>query len=64
MSRPTLLRGAGAIGAHLGVSPREATAMHRDRRIPTFRIGGTPFATAGALDEWRALKDGGGLTSQ
>lgn len=55
MRLPTLLRGAAAIGAHVGLTPGEADHMHRTGALPTFRVGGTPFATSGALDEWLAL---------
>lgn len=56
---PELLRGATAIGARLGISPAQAGHMHREGRLPTFRVGGTPYATAGALDEWCTLVKAG-----
>ena len=53
---PVLLRGAVAIGAFLSVKPGEADHLHRTGAIPTFRVGGTPYATHGALAEWMALQ--------
>lgn len=64
MSEPTLLRGAAAIGEQLGVSAAEATRLHNIRAIPTFRAGGTPCATVGALAEWQALQRAGRLPQQ
>ena len=60
---PKLLCGATAIGAHLGMSPRQVSHKHRLGTLPTFRVGGTPYATAGALDEWRTLFRAGKLPS-
>jgi hypothetical protein len=58
---PTLLKGAAAIGEHLGMSP--ATVMHRHRQgsLPTTRVGGCPYATPPALDDWKALYAAGKL---
>lgn len=58
---PILLRGAVSIAERLGVTPAAAQHMHREGSIPTFRVGGTPYATVGALDEWRALSRAGKL---
>lgn len=61
VSLPRLLRGAEAIGEHLGISA--ATVMHRHRQgtLPTFRVGGVPYATPAALDDWQALRSAGKL---
>lgn len=58
---PTLLKGAVAIGEHLGMSP--ATVMHRHTQgsLPTMRVGGCPYATPAALDDWKALYSAGKL---
>lgn len=32
--------------------------MHQQGQLPTFRQGGTPFATVAALDDWSALQKG------
>lgn len=61
MRRPVLLRGVAAIGVHLGVSAGTAGHLHRTGAIPTFRIGGTPYATRGALAEWQRLQRTGRL---
>ena len=61
MTNPILLRGAEAIGARLGLSPAAAHHLHQQGRIPTFRAGGTPYATEAALDDWRALSRAGKL---
>lgn len=61
---PILLRGAKAIGAHLGISPTAALHRHRQGSIPTFRVGGTPYATAKALDDWQALSRAGKIPAQ
>ena len=52
---PQLIRGAEAIGHRLGMSAATVQTMHQQGLLPTFRVGGTPYATPGALDEWRAL---------
>lgn len=62
--RPVLLRGAAAIGDYLGIKPGEADHLHRTGAIPTFRVGGTPYATTGALAEWQALQRAGLLPAQ
>lgn len=64
MRAGTLLRGATAIGEHLGVSAAEASRLHHIGAIPTFRAGGTPYATKGALAEWQALQHAGRLPKQ
>lgn len=64
MKMPILLRGAVAIGEQLGVSPAEAHRLHSIGAIPTFRAGGAPYATKGALDEWQALERAGRLPRQ
>lgn len=64
MNVPVLLRGAVAIGEQLGVSPAEVDRLHNIGAIPTFRAGGTPYATKGALDEWQALERAGRLPRQ
>lgn len=65
---PILLRGAKAIAAHLQMSARAVTAMHHQGALPTFRVGGAPVATAGALDDWIVLTRtgvlGGGVGSK
>jgi len=61
---PVLLRGAKAIGAHLDISPTAALHRHRQGSIPTFRVGGTPYATAAALDDWQALSRAGKIPAQ
>ncbi len=61
MSRPVLLRGAAAIGAHVDMTARAAQALHQQGKLPTFRIGGTPFATAAALDDWQRLRAEGAI---
>ncbi|MDN4632794.1 hypothetical protein QCD71_14815 [Sphingomonas sp. PsM26] len=61
---PVLLRGAAAIGAHLGISAAAALHRHRQGSIPTFRVGGTPYATAAALDDWQALSRAGKIPAQ
>jgi len=53
MPLPRVLRGAAAIGKRLEISAAAAERLHRQGLIPTFRAGGTPYATEGALDEWR-----------
>jgi hypothetical protein len=58
---PTLLRGARAIAAHLELSVATAQHMHQQGTLPTFRAGSTPYATVGALDEWRQLQAAGEL---
>lgn len=64
MTMPTLLRGAAEIGAHLGISAAAAQQRHQQGTLPTFRVGGTPYATTGALDEWRALYRAGKLPTE
>jgi hypothetical protein len=59
-----LLRGAAAIGAHLGQSAGWAQHQHQTRALPTFAIGGTPYATTTALDEWRELFIAGKLPTK
>lgn len=61
---PHLLRGAEAIGAHMGASVASVMHQHRQGSLPTFGVGGTPYATPGALDEWRALYRAGKLPHQ
>lgn len=61
---PRLLRGATAISEHLGMTPAAVMHRHRAGSIPTFRIGGTPFATPTALDEWSALHRAGKLPKE
>jgi hypothetical protein len=61
MSLPRLLRGAAAIGEHIGASAGSVMHQHRQGSLPTFSVGGTPYATPGALDEWRALYRAGKL---
>lgn len=58
---PPLLRGAPAIGAHLGMSPVTVLQRHRKRTLPTMGDSGSPCATPLALDDWRALYTGGKL---
>ncbi len=59
MISPTILRGIGAIAAHLGIPARQAEHLRRTGFLPTFRLPGdtAPHATAGALDEWKALAE-------
>ena len=54
---PILMRGATAIGEHLGITAARAEHLHQARRLPTFGLPGdnAPHATAGGLDEWRQL---------
>jgi hypothetical protein len=54
---PIVMRGAEAIGQHLGVTPGQAQHLHQQRHLPTFHLPGdsAPCATAGGLDEWRQL---------
>lgn len=61
--KPVLLSGATAIAEHLGMTTVNVARQHRQGTLPTFRIGGTPtpYATAGALDEWVALQRAGKL---
>jgi hypothetical protein len=61
---PILLRGAAAIGSHLGITPATALHRHRQGSIPTFRVGGTPYATAAALDDWQAPSRAGKIPVQ
>jgi len=61
MPTPTVLRGAMAIAAHLGTSAAAVAHLHRQRLIPTWQIGGTPYATQAALDDWQALSLAGKL---
>ena len=61
MTLPVLLRGAAAIGAHLGISAAAAQHGHNHGKLPTFRVGGTPYATVAALDDWQALSRSGKL---
>jgi len=61
MPLPSVLRGAAAIGKRLEISAAAAERLHRQGLIPTFRAGGTPYATEGALDDWRALRRAGKL---
>lgn len=61
---PTLLRGAAAIGAYVGLSAAAVMHRHKEGSLPTFRVGGCPFATTGALDEWRALHTAGKLPTK
>lgn len=56
MTEPRLLIGINAIAAHAGITPRLAQHMVNQRTIPTWRVGGTPMATAAGLDEWSLLK--------
>ncbi len=64
MSLPQLLLGAEAIGAHMGTSAASVMHQHRQGALPTFGVGRTPYATLGALDEWRALYREGKLPRQ
>lgn len=61
---PVLLRGTAAIGAYLDMATGEVDHLHRIGALPTFRAGGTPYATVRALDDWRALRTGGNLPNQ
>lgn len=61
---PRLLRGAEEIARYLETSPGAITHRHREGSIPTFRVGGTPYATPAALDDWRALFVAGKLPTQ
>lgn len=61
---PRLLRGAGAIGEYLGMSAAAVSHRHREGSLPTVRVGGVPFATTGALDEWRILYQAGKLPTR
>lgn len=63
MNAPVLLKGAKAIGAHLGITAAAAQHRHTMRELPTFQIGGTPHATAAALDDWKALNAAGFVTA-
>lgn len=64
MIAPVLLRGAAEIGAHLGISAAAAQARHEQGTLPTFKVGGTPYATAAALDDWQALNRAGKLPTK
>ncbi|MCP3732020.1 hypothetical protein M9978_16465 [Sphingomonas sp. MG17] len=61
MSMPRLLRGADAIGEYLGISAAQVMHKHKQGQLPTFRVGGCPYATTGALDDWRTLYRAGKL---
>lgn len=61
---PIVLRGSTAIGTHLGMTPATIDHLHRAGLIPTFRAGGTPYATIGALDDWQALRAANALPDQ
>lgn len=61
---PRLLRGAEEIGQFLGMSPGAVQHRHREGSIPTFRVGGTPYATPAALSDWIALHRAGKLPVQ
>lgn len=65
MSRPVVLQGGKAIGAHLGIAPKQAQHLHDQRHIPSFRLPGDPApqATVGSLDEWRQLPGAAALAS-
>jgi hypothetical protein len=54
---PRLLRGAAEIGGVLGTSPAAAQALHQHGLIPTWRVGGTPYATEAGLRDWLVLAD-------
>ena len=58
---PVLLRGASAIAVRLNMTTAEVDHRHKAGTLPTFRAGGAPYATAGALDEWAALQRAGRL---
>ncbi len=64
MTAPILLRGAEAIGERLGMTAAAVQHRHQNGTLPTFRVGGTPYATAAALDDWRALYRAGKLPNQ
>ena len=53
-----VLRGAAAIGAHLGIGARQVDHLHRQRQLPTFRLppDSAVHATVAGLDDWRSLE--------
>jgi hypothetical protein len=55
MSTPNILRGAAAIGAHLGMAVDHVEQLHARRAIPTFELHDEVCATATALDEWATI---------
>jgi hypothetical protein len=56
---PRLLRGAAEIGDVLGTSPAAAQALHQQGLIPTWKVGGTPYATEAGLRDWLTLRAAG-----
>ena len=53
------LRGAAAIGAHLGIPSRTAQRLLKSGHIPGFQIGSTWVAFRATLDAWLdELNDG------
>jgi predicted DNA-binding transcriptional regulator AlpA len=50
----TLLMGAAAIAAHLGITRRQAYRLVYDTDLPTFRLGGTVAARKASLAAWIA----------
>lgn len=47
-----LLRGAIAIGTHLGLSKRQAFCMLESRQIPAFKLGKSWYARKSTLDDF------------
>ena len=52
---PVVLRGAAAIGAHLGMAVAHVEQLHASRAIPTFVLHGEVCATAAGLDDWASI---------
>lgn len=51
-----VLVGFRAIGLYLNLSAATVSHLHRQRLLPTFRVGGTPCATPAGLDDWQVLR--------
>ena len=52
---PVVLRGAAAIGAHLGMAVDHVEQLHASRAIPTFTLHGEVCATAAGVDDWASI---------
>ncbi len=57
--KPDLLYGADAIAEHLGLTRRQAYAIHERGGSPIFLIGRRVCARRSALDAWLAKQEQG-----